>query len=110
MINVDCDYVRNFVLTLLFMVSHHICRAIYNKNIQAVSFISLLLKEISAADGSVQLPEPPWPLVTYINPLSLMGLSVFKVQVERRLPSQPVVLNFHIPNREVCEFYVHEHT
>lgn len=75
-----------------------------------VSFISLLLKEISAADGSVQLPEPPWPLVTYINPLSLMGLSVFKVQVERRLPSQPVVLNFHIPNREVCEFYVHEHT
>lgn len=58
--NVDCDYVYKFVPTLLFMVSPHICLAIYSiniqANIQAGSDISLLLKEPSAADGSVQLP------------------------------------------------------
>lgn len=64
----------------------------------------------SAADGSVWLLWPPWPLETYINPSSLTGFSVFKVQVEGCLPSQPVVLNFHIPHWEVCKFNVHEHT
>lgn len=64
----------------------------------------------SAADGSVWMLWPPWPLETYINPSSLTGLSVFKVQVEGCLPSQPVVLNFHIPHWEVCKFNVHEQT
>lgn len=69
--------------------------------LQAGSYIGLLQMVHCSS------PSPSWPLVTCANPLSLTGLCVFKVQVERCLSSQPVVLNIHIPKGEVCVFYVH---
>lgn len=49
---------------------------------------------------SDSMKRAPWPVVTYINPLPLREASKLKTQVERCLPSQPVVLNFHIPTEE----------
>ena len=50
---------------------------------QSGSNISVPEKDPPAADGKVQLLKLPSQLVTYINPLSLTGISVFKVQVEK---------------------------
>lgn len=50
---------------------------------------------------SNSMKKASWPVVTYINPLPLREASDFKTQVERCLPAQPVVLNFHIPTKEV---------
>lgn len=61
---------------------------------------------------SDSMKRAPWPVVTYINPLPLREASKFKTQVERCLPSQPAVLNFHIPTEEahfMCTD-THKHT